>query len=496
MTKFLDVNYLIDAGLSLSSRSFRFFMRTESLDLLNSLSKNDFVLVEGPPGVGKSVGVWIWACHQSYFYSLTWIHFDTMKIRYCAFQNGVLMRQSFTNEEDVIFSIVKSQSDVLIIDGLVSSNKTISDIARIYREAYEWKNSTPTRKLIFISSLQAIIIKTEDATFTRHFVPSWKLEDYQNAFSDDSFLDSHLEFLSGDSDAELADNILNKYFLAGGSARWMLGFTPAKVVEDAMLHVNKGWDIKDLVAGLTGTRSNLAVNHLLQSIDKEESVFLVSEFVTRLLTEKCALEFLKVAINCPLAKNPSFDGWIMEADFLLQIRLSEKQMRSISLLDFQNSKEAEFKVANWFALLCIPFTDVVEIASLVTTDSLLGTEKRHLIIDNTWLLPQRWNQGCYDAIQLLSSDKLNVVRIIQVTRAGSHSLKFKYINTLLNSLDTAGFKITSVELVFILPSDHSPEIFKLSKVEGKLLPKYQTLLNRKGYEGGEYFLYGFTRTKM
>lgn len=78
---FLDLNNLTYAGLS-SSPNCRFFVRQESRDLFATLSKEAFVLVEGPPGVGKSLSVWIWACHESGSHSLTWF---TMILRRFAF---------------------------------------------------------------------------------------------------------------------------------------------------------------------------------------------------------------------------------------------------------------------------------------------------------------------------------------------------------------------------------------------------------------------------
>lgn len=214
---------------------------------------------------------------------------------------------SSVDESTASLAIINCETDILIIDGM---SRTLSNIYEIQRASCEWKNARLNRKLIFVNSLQITSLKLEDGIFKRHFVPSWKLQDYEVAFRDGLFCESHHELLLEDS--ELADRILSKFFLSGGSARWMLSFTPSQVIEDVKINVNKGWNIEDLVAGLTGTRANLTVNHLLQSIDKEEHTFFVSEYVTRILTEKCEFQFIKLASNCSLATNTSFDGWIMD----------------------------------------------------------------------------------------------------------------------------------------------------------------------------------------
>jgi hypothetical protein len=54
------------------------------------------------------------------------------------------------------------------------------------------------------------------------------------------------------------------------------------------------------------------------------------------------------------------------------------------------------------------------------------------VIQGSWYLPPKWNQECYDAIQMVSEHK---VRVVQVTNSESHSCKLKYLTPILQLLD-------------------------------------------------------------
>ena len=43
---------------------------------------------------------------------------------------------------------------------------------------------------------------------------------------------------------------------------------------------------------------------------------------------------------------------------------------------------------------------------------------------NDYLVPKRWNQGCYDLLQILAD---GVVQFVQITMAETHSFKIRYV---------------------------------------------------------------------
>jgi len=112
-------------------------------------------------------------------------------------------------------------------------------------------------------------------------------------------------------------------------------------------------------------------------------------------------------------------------------------------LQFTNST-MELKVPSF-----IEFYDETDIDS--------GTE----ICDSCWLLPQKANQGCYDALQIVGS-QLNV---IQLTVAKKHSLKLRFVAKMLTTLKAIGKNISSVEIIVVVPEEKVSN-FKLGEIEG------------------------------
>jgi len=130
-------------------------------------------------------------------------------------------------------------------------------------------------------------------------VKLWTLEEYKKAVSNlcfQSFVQTNL--CSGDDTEE---QLLNKYFLAGGSARWMFGFPPEEAIKDIKVQLEKADNLTDLASGIKGKRGVMAVNHLVM-VDPEGQSFLVSEYVSRQIAERCETSFIRLAANVPLTK--------------------------------------------------------------------------------------------------------------------------------------------------------------------------------------------------
>ncbi|KUF88010.1 Riboflavin synthase [Phytophthora nicotianae] len=80
--------------------------------------------------------------------------------------------------------------------------------------------------------------------------------------------------------------------------------------------------------------------------------------------------------------------------------------------------------------------------------------------DPTWMAPVKWNQGGYDAVFV--NKRENLVRFVQVTRAGKHTFDPTYFVALLNKLAAGALnQIAVVELCFVVP---------MARLEGFVLP--------------------------
>jgi hypothetical protein len=109
--------------------------------------------------------------------------------------------------------------------------------------------------------------------------------------------------------------------------------------------------------------------------------------------------------------------------------------------------------------------------------------------DHSWFIPRKWNQPCFDAVQLLPN---NGFRFVQVTRSKTHSLKLKYIVEFLNCFE----KVVSFEICCVLPNENEYKDFQLKPAEGSLgnyLPKLKKRKEKK--LEFDFFVFGFERRR-
>jgi len=67
------------------------------------------------------------------------------------------------------------------------------------------------------------------------------------------------------------------------------------IISSAKLHMSSISNINLLMSGLSGNRSDVAVNHLMFTDSKSESGFIVSEYVFLELAKKFSREFIHQA---------------------------------------------------------------------------------------------------------------------------------------------------------------------------------------------------------
>lgn len=202
-----------------------------------------------------------------------------------------------------------------------------------------------------------------------------------------------MNLIEDDSLTYTKDELLcNKYSLAGSCVRW-LGIT--KATKDIDYHLAKVYSVQDYVQHLPGRKNIRAVNHMLSSFEEHGKV-IISEYVTRQLVLKCELSLITGILNCDfIKKNPVFHGWVLEMYFLSYLRTASNAGKCVKVHNLSNQPE------EWWC-------EVFEPTAL----------KGKLLPNVEWLIPKKWNQGCYDCVQLKREEKL--LRVVHVTRAQSH----------------------------------------------------------------------------
>jgi len=320
------------------------------------------------------------------------------------------------------------------------------------------------KKLVLVCSLQYVIKQETVQIYEVELLemPSWTFQEYEAAYANQDFKKSIKKdvFPDGENDAEKLED---KYFVAGGSARWMFQFTLGDAIKDIEVQISKvGTDAQLLLKGLEGERSNTSISHLFCSLSNE--TFIISEYATRALADKCEASFLTSARNSSLALNPSFDGWILEAEFIFRLRAAEVKV-------YRDSTASHLPVASK-----IKFADFPDIKTLPEA------------FDNAWFIPMRWNQACFDSVQALPDFGF---RFIQVTRSKTHTLKKKYVVMFLDHfVKTLSRQVKFFEFWFIVPNHPDYNDF-IPKIPEGSYGDYKSLLKMNGKS--EYSVVGFDR---
>jgi hypothetical protein len=206
-------------------------LRDPAVAMITHLTVNAISLVQGPPGSGKSSMAWLWACQEAASgKSVLWIHLDELGGNICLMRDNDC--QKYISTIDRVTEILDNcNENILVLDGLVQL-KHDSFISH----ASVWVQTNSKKKLVLVSSLQ-LILKQETIKvhqISEFKMPSWTIEEYNTALQNKLFKESVIHILPGDS---LQEKIDDKYFLAGGCARWMFEFTVDEVISEIKGHV-------------------------------------------------------------------------------------------------------------------------------------------------------------------------------------------------------------------------------------------------------------------
>eukprot|EP01124_Arcella_intermedia_P018802 TRINITY_DN2593_c0_g1_i5.p1 TRINITY_DN2593_c0_g1~~TRINITY_DN2593_c0_g1_i5.p1 ORF type:complete len:257 (+),score=33.23 TRINITY_DN2593_c0_g1_i5:749-1519(+) len=248
----------------------------------------------------------------------------------------------------------------MLLDGLTNNNSY-----NLLGRLSAWFQENKKRKEIIISSLPLSIKSQDLMTFDiqTFLMPSWSLLEYRSAILDKDFYTSIQHFLDvfkiKDEDQKIDEDQVEfekpktptelldmKFFYAGGSARWMFSYSTKSTRAEIQDHIQRIDDPKKLITGLGGVRSDHSVNHLMMGFGNFENhnYFLISEYASRIVSEKCENEFVIMATSSRLAKeNPTFDGWIFECDFFTQLRKADRKF-PLEVYDVDETKFVSLEV--------------------------------------------------------------------------------------------------------------------------------------------------------
>ncbi|KAF3980814.1 MAG: hypothetical protein HFP76_00145, partial [Methylococcales symbiont of Iophon sp. n. MRB-2018] len=325
---YLDTKHMDLAGLC----EAKLYMRTENVKLWEKLdSFNGMLSVQGPPGTGKSSLVWAWTYYQALQSSqkFVWLHYSSIGAANFVIlhkKEGKVVRN--LSEADYKFnnvlSSIGSGNCTVIVDGLTKQN-----YMSIMGQVTMWYDqSRKERKAVFVSSY-SIQTKIQDH-IADHIVYSWTYEQYEKACSypfifsefkeklfpvDSSINTSLQEILKFTTDPNqslqeikgISENskknfkkmmnevMYERFYYAGGCARWFFGYNFEKTISDIKKRVDSIYRLDEYMKDLPGHKNTNTVNPVLACFeDDEDDVFvLVSRYIAHFFSRRCGVSVLK-----------------------------------------------------------------------------------------------------------------------------------------------------------------------------------------------------------
>lgn len=327
---------------------------------------------------------------------------------------------------------------------------------------------------------------SSDIAKPEHLVPSWTLEEYTAACSDDRFWAACLNKFSG---ATLVDNLARreellreKFAVAGHSARYMFkllveeartkiegathGMGGITSLEEAAKHTRCEGPVNTLVARLLPMVEDgvtLAQAAVFPSMEDAELVAagledvaptageferratvprIVSQFATEKIVDELPSDIKRLRGIARKLGNRTIEGYAFEEQ--LKKSLAEAQTVGGNLIVHGETGNMLYPVQQ------VIFCDAGEIVSVL----------KNPLVPNTWLFVAG-RQGAFDAVHVVSATHQ---RFVQSVVGIKHSFKLDIIERLLR--DVANPALTHIEFVLLRPQTERGKIFTLEHEDG------------------------------
>jgi len=377
----------------------KLYVRRACLDLFKFLSETpqNMLLVTGCPGVGKSVEVFSFALEQAQLHKkrVLYIHADIKSGISVVFKEDPNVdtarvgRHEFSDAPEALSLFVDNVLREDLVDLIVLDGALPRLILKVFLKMDEY----PSVKLVTCTSFQAPGKLSQEASMkcaprARFIMDSWREDELYAALDAGA-----LSLPPGTTRSE-------KFFYSGGSVRLFL-VSIEEVKTEIEIRISKVPDIGKIVGrGGIGDSSEDAANSLMAIYDGISVV--LSQFALRSMMERIADYFIQKARQF-LPDNPVWLGWLFEAEVMFAARRQKN-------LTFRNDSSVPSSIEMWEAPPGLTLFE--NVTDLAPKCSKIG-----------WYQPTLWNQKGYDALFLVSSDKLRIVQISTSLKSRKFDLK-------------------------------------------------------------------------
>jgi hypothetical protein len=315
------------------------------------------------------------------------------------------------------------------------------------------------------------------------FVLPWSWEEMLEAANDDLFVKEHYNIVRhGNTVLEdlpegkhkqdkrkqlFIDAMFWKRHWAGTSARYMF-FLPLSDVKQALdegiKHIS---NYVDLLAGNVGSNAHGSVHRLFFNPPDADYAEFTSRYVLQRLMrrDKTHAFFNGMEAVARETKNQAFLGWVFEAriNHMIYLKSQVGVNSSVTAIDEkvhvqlrEQQTESDSTDLTFSVDHMLKFDNDSHAKALLMEAKVNGE-----LIGDTWMIPNKFNQGCFDLVTLRSSAEGECsVWAWQATVAGDHSKKLSYLRTFVNVVTAAGIKVKDVSLCALLPNNSAAKDFK------------------------------------
>ncbi|KAF0690557.1 Aste57867_18044 [Aphanomyces stellatus] len=451
-----DVKGLNVAGLSTCDEKM-LFCRQDTMKLIGALDEmGRGIRIYGPPGVGKSVTTWYWACNQVQKSKKTvlWIHLSKSTvpriIRLTQSDTLAFQSRQLSKLSEYVFD---AQDDIIVIDGVTQND------ADLEKTVFDFHNSTSRQAVSVASMFMKRNYEDEDFLKISNFEAApWSLDEYYTATENEEFAKSvNCILIDGccenEKEEEKEEEKVNsnikhlvdqKYYFAGCSARWMFQTTVSNVISQIGYYFARVPSFVDILKGNIGLQSLDMVNHLACEQGTAKQRFFTSQYIARIALDKDGHEAIRLAYGvADILGNNSFKGWIVEMDFIQQIKSAKGN--GLNVTDMEN-RAIRFEVSG--LIRCD-----VESLSKDLIQKAIVKEPTAANLNNLWFLPSKWNQPSFDLFCFTICGNRFVLQFIQVTTAKKHALKLQCFREVALTFAKMDLKIGGIDIFMATPSD-------------------------------------------
>jgi len=359
---FFYVDGIIHAGLKEKQLSkeaddrMLLYLRAEGYQHLRRLEEvegGNALLVDGPKGSGKSVISWTWArLKAKQGKSVLWIHVDNFATSHVTilklFKDDI--RRVYFGDKPIKFQqLVKSDyvldapEDIIILDGF-----HWKDHEEILIQLWDTiDNLAPTRISIVVSSMTATfsVQELKMARAKKYRIASWTFKEYKEVIKNRAFYRQVESKLGGHGDKNA--KLLHKFYYSGISARFTFHFTVEEVKEEIKRGTMSVGNLSDIAEGNVTSANENAVNALYGGVrlpsGEVRDVF-VSQYAHRLIFLNAPSQMKRAYRFAKQLDNPSFLGWVVEADFLGIIEKLAEESGKLDLLNSEGNTKFQLKI--------------------------------------------------------------------------------------------------------------------------------------------------------